>query len=231
MNTPLSFPIKIAIVDDHPLVRQALSKLFCEHGKYQVHILAGSGEEFIKAVTNNNPPDIVLLDLKMSGIDGFETLSFIRKKLKNTKVIILSLYDDASTLLRILKLGANAYLSKDAEPEEIILAVEQTIAQGEYFPFSKRDMLRNMDKSDIYRKISSISPREFDFLKYTCTGMPYKDVAAKMHVSRYTLDGYRTSLYKKLDVSSRAELIFFALRHKLVKVEDVDQQSDDFYDK
>lgn len=219
MNTTLCCHIKIAIVDDHPLMRIALADILCKYEKYQVQIVAKNGKEFIAMINNTNIPDIVLLDLSMPEMDGFEILSFIRKKYKNIKVVVLSIYNDRITLSRIINLGANAYISKNAEPEDIVRTIEQIITQGEYFPFSKNDILHDTNSSDIHKTISSITPKEIVFLKYACTGMPYKEIAAKMHVGRYTVDDYRNSLYEKLNIKSRAELMLFAIKHKLTDVE------------
>ncbi|MBX3254196.1 MAG: response regulator transcription factor [Chitinophagaceae bacterium] len=219
MNLSLNTPTTIAIADDHPLMRMALYELISKSANYFVNIIAGSGEELIEAISKTTAPDIVVLDLKMAGMDGFETLAVIRKKFKNTKVLIFTISNDHSTLLRIVEMGANGYISKNAEPAEILIALDRISEQEQYFSDAVNERLSALNKSDIHKIISSITPKEFTFLKYACTGMSYKEIAAKMYVGRFTVDDYRNSLYQKLNIESRAELVLFALKHKLVEVE------------
>ncbi|MCC6286663.1 MAG: response regulator transcription factor [Chitinophagaceae bacterium] len=219
MHHSLSPPVSIAIADDHPLMRMALAELIGKFEKYRVSIIAHNGNALIEEINKTIVPDIVVLDLNMPDMDGFETLTLIRKKFKKTRVLILTINTDYPTLLRVVTMGANGYVSKNAEPEEILTALDQVIVHGQYFPDFMSERLSAMNKSEIHKIISSITPKEFTFLKYACTGMSYKDISAKMHVGRFTVDDYRNSLYQKLKIDNRAELILFALKHKLVEVE------------
>ncbi|MFT3948787.1 MAG: response regulator transcription factor [Agriterribacter sp.] len=219
MTTLSNLPITVAIAEDHPLMRRAIFELIKNTGNYHVNIVAQSGEELIDAMQQTSSTDIVILDINMPGMDGFETLSFIQKKFKKTKVIFLTIYNDITTILRIVTMGGSGYISKNAEPEDILDTISKVLKNGKYFPDLINDRLNEMNKSDIHKRISSITQKEFTFLKYACTGMPYKEIAAKMHVGRFTVDDYRNSLYEKLNIESRAELVLFTLKHKLVNIE------------
>jgi DNA-binding NarL/FixJ family response regulator len=184
-----------------------------------VYITAKNGRELIEAISKTTLPEIILLDISMPEMDGFETLEIIKKRFKNIKIIMLTIHNEYTAIFRAVSSGANGYISKNAELSEIITAIDQIAETGEYYPDIISDQLNDMSNYDLHRIIKTIKPKEFIFLKYACTGMSYKEIAAKMHVGRFTIDDYRNALYEKLKVDSRIGLMLFALKYKLVDTE------------
>lgn len=218
MPTTLRKHVSVAIAEDHPLMRNALTALINNTSDYRIDIIAKDGEDLLKQLEINLLPDIILLDIYMPVINGFEAMPIIQKKYKKIKVVVISAFNDHVSIIRMIKLGAKGYLSKNAEPEDIVLTLHNVYHHGEYLPdLSKHDMLSN--EKEMHERILTITQKEFTFLKYACTGLAYKEIAEKMHVGRFTVDDYRNSLYKKFDINSRMGLVLFALKYKLVDVE------------
>lgn len=211
-------PVSIAIADDHALMRSALANLV-KQNNYEVVFLAGNGQELLKHIDSNGLPDIILLDINMPVMDGFQTMTIIKKKYKNAKVIALSMYNDYTSIFRMSSLGINAYMFKTFEAHDILSTLDMVSKQGQWFPEQVNTKLMLAAKDDIYQKIASLKERELTFLKLACTGISYKDIASNMCVSRFTIDDYRSSLYNKFDLNNRMELVLFALKYKLVEME------------
>lgn len=219
MIAPPDNPITVAIADDHALMRNALATLVKRNKKYQVTMLAGNGHELLHQIDINGLPDIILLDIKMPVLDGFETMSILKRKYVNVKVIALSMHDDYTSIFRMYSLGINGYLSKTSEADDILSTLDMVCQNGKWFSDQVNTKLTESTKDDVYHKIATLKERELSFLKLACTGMSYKEIASTMHVSRFTIDDYRSSLYNKFDLNNRMELLFFALKHKLVEIE------------
>lgn len=219
MNEHLRKPITVAIADDHTLIRNALANLIKKKNNYTVIFQARNGQELLEHIDIYGLPGIILLDINMPVMDGFQTLAILRKKYKSAKVIALTAYNDHSSVFRMSAPGINAYLYKTFEPEEILSTLDIVYNTGQYFPEQVNNQIAEASKIHTYRKIASLKQKELLFLKYACTGMSYKDIASKMFVSRFTIDDYRNGLFQKFELSSRAELVMFALKHKIVEVE------------
>jgi DNA-binding NarL/FixJ family response regulator len=219
MIAPSDNPISVAIADDHALMRNALANLVKRKNNYEVIFLAENGQELLNHIASNGLPDIILLDINMPVMDGFETMAILKRKYRNAKVVALSTYNDYSSIFRMYSLGINAYLFKTFEADDILLALDMVCQNGQWFPDQVNSKLMHAAKDDVYHKIALMKERELTFLKLACTGISYKDIASNMHVSRFTIDDYRSSLYNKFDLSNRMELVLFALKYKLVEIE------------
>ncbi len=212
---------RIALVDDHSLLRNGLASLMTSFGGYTVMFEADNGKEFIDQVARHGAPDIVLLDITMPEMNGYETAAWIQEKLPAVKVLVLSMMDNDTAIIGMLKAGARGFVLKDSKPAVFKQALDDIRDKG----FFMNDLVSNKmltyvrgeenTQADI---LSELTKREISFLKLACTEMTYKQIADKMELSPRTVEGYRDELFKKLEVQSRVGLVLFAIKHGLHKL-------------
>lgn len=208
---------KVIIVDDHMLFSKALEEMVNNYEGYEVVFCAENGRDFIEKIAAYAQDEIiVLLDLNMPVMDGFETLKWIRSNPNKFKVLVLSMSDEEESILRAIKSGANGYLTKSMNPSDLKLALEQLVTKG----FYHNEILNAALLSNIQIKSSNewgeLKPQEIRFLKLVCTELTYREIANEMCLSPKTIDGYRHALFAKLGVKSRVGLVLFAMQHKLI---------------
>lgn len=215
--------VTIALADDHVLLRNGLANLLKEEG-HNVLFEASNGVEFISRIQQcAAPPDIVLMDINMPQKDGYETTQWLKEQHPLVKVLALSMYDDEDAIIRMLRSGAKGFLLKDCEPPELRAAINAVIDNGFYHSdLVTGKLIHSLNKEDDaangWHILKQLSEREITFLKLAATELTYKEIAMQMHVSPRTVDGYRESLFDKLNVKSRVGLVLFAIRHGLVQV-------------
>lgn len=210
--------INIGIVDDHQLFLKSLSILIESFPTFDIVVDALNGESLItKLASAKVLPDIILLDVNMPVMDGAKTASVISVKYPLIKLVALSMKDDDTSVINMIKAGCCAYLLKDIHPDELEKALNEVYSKGYY----------NADISNInYRRLimktkeESIvfTERERTFLKLACSDLTYKQISAEMHLSERTIDGYREALFEKLNVQSRVGMVLEALRRNLVSL-------------
>lgn len=213
----------VVLVDDHGVVRNALAAVINSYPGYKVIFEAKHGQEFIHKLKPLEPPDIVILDIKMPIMNGFETAEWITRNLPDTKVLALSVMDTEDAIIMMLKSGAKGYILKDSEPEEFKDALNGLRDHGIYMNGLVTNKLFHFVTSGLKKngKIPhalDLTEREILFLKLVCTENTYKEIAAEMGVSPRTVDGYRDTLFEKIGVSSRTGLVIFAIKSGIVKV-------------
>ncbi len=216
--------ISLALVDDHTLLRAALTAHIETLGGYRVTLQASNGKQFMERIDPNNPPAIVLLDIVMPEINGFDTALFISQNYPGVFIIALSMLYDENAIIRMLRNGARGFLVKDAELTELEKALAEVKEKGIYI---NRHLYKNLlptihdhpsEDAPDYHKVALLSQREKEFLRWLCTDMAYKEIAAAMFVSPRTIDGYRDALLDKLKVSSKIGLVTFAIRNRIVEL-------------
>ena len=213
----------VALVDDHELLRSGLAAIINSFGEFEVVLEAGNGLEFIKKVKAITPPDIVLLDITMPEMDGYETAAWIRKHLPTVKVLVLSMLSNDLAIIRMLRNGVKGYIIKDSKPHVFKEAME-SIQKNEFFVNELvRDKLINYvsneeDDGKQTALLLSISEQEAHFLQLVCADKSYKEIADEMIVSVRTIDNYRDNLFKKLETKSRVGLVLFAIRQGIANI-------------
>lgn len=211
---------QVAIADDHTLMRNALARLVASFSQFAVVFEAGNGKELIEKVQTQEIPDIVLLDINMPEMDGFETAKWLTKNYPQVKILSLSMQSDELSIIRMLRLGAKGYLMKNVEPEELNMALESVIKKDFYLS----DTISGKIISGLHQSLDQapetikITDKEKDFLRLVCTELSYKEISEKMFLSPRTIEDYRNSLYEKLNVRTRMGLAMYAIKNKIVEV-------------
>lgn len=210
--------IPIAIVDDHTLMSKALENMIMENSQYSVIMNHPNGEDFIAAIEKASElPAVVLMDINMPYKNGIETTEWLTEHRPDIKVIALTMEDDEKVLIKMLKAGAKGYLLKDMQPSILFQAIDTVFEKGSFYTDFVAQKLLKVKTEDIKTAslLSELKEREKEFIKWACSELTYKQIADKMFLSPKTIDGYRDSVFTKLEIKNRVGLVLFALKHDL----------------
>jgi DNA-binding NarL/FixJ family response regulator len=215
---------KIAIVDDHILFRRGLSIIINSFSEYKIISEAGNGREFVNNINPNNLPGIVLLDITMPEMNGYETARWLFTHYPGIKVLALSMLNEERAIIKMLKNGAKGYILKDSEPQELRTALDSLVAKGIYLnELMCSNIIHCMNNQfeedqETFKRKAELTERESEFLKRICSDMSYKQIADTMFLSPRTIDGYRDALFQKLNVQTRIGLVLYAIRNDIVSI-------------
>jgi DNA-binding NarL/FixJ family response regulator len=208
--------IRILIADDHSVVRQGLQQIVSEHPNMVVAAEAASGEEALELVRSNEF-DVAILDIAMPGRGGLDILRDLRAARPDMKVIVLSMYSEEQYAVRILRDGASAYLTKTSAPDELVLAIETVAAGRRYITPSIADRLAGYIEDSTTRPAHELlSDREMQVLVLIGSGKTVREIAEELTLSVKTVSTYRSRLLEKMALASNADLIRYAIHHRLV---------------
>jgi DNA-binding NarL/FixJ family response regulator len=206
--------INLAIADDHTLIRKAIANLL-DDGLFSVIVQAENGIDLIEKIKDKRI-DILLLDISMPLMNGFETAHWIRQNRPEIKVLALSMFADEASVIRMIKMGAKGYILKDAEPHVLRNAIFQMYEQGIYYSELITDkMINTMGADSVALTTANITDREEEFLKHLCSELTLKEIAERMSVSPRTVDGYRDQLFQKLNLQTRTGLVLYAIKNRI----------------
>ncbi|AUC74310.1 response regulator transcription factor [Olleya sp. Bg11-27] len=206
----------IVIIDDHILIANALSSIISNFSQFEVLYVCENGQDFQdKLQKKNTVPDLVLLDISMPIMDGFDTAKWIKATHPDILIMALSMQDDDDSLIKMIKNGAKGYMLKNVHPTELEKALNTIVDKGHYFPeWAASKLFTSISEDTIDAKLKiKISDRETEFLKYTITEMTYKQISEKMYCSPRTVENYRDSLFEKLELKTRVGLAVYALKN------------------
>lgn len=213
----------VALVDDHVLLRNGLAGLLTNLG-YDVLFECNNGKDLVEKLKTQQEPQLILMDINMPEMDGYAATAWLRDHHPLIAVLALSMYDDEQAIIRMLHNGAKGYVMKDADPRELKAAIRDVLNKGvHYSELVTGRLLHSIyqveepQKQEV-RQSLQLNEREIEFLKLASTELTYKEIAEKMHLSPRTIDGYRDSLFEKLNTKNRVGLVLYAIRSGLVQV-------------
>ena len=214
--------IEIIVVDDHTLYRSGLVKLIQTLGnEFLVVKEFSNGKEIVDylELQINKKPDVIIMDVEMPILNGFEAVEILTQKHPETRILTVTMMDNERTLLRMLKCGARGFLSKDVEPKELKDALLSIVSNGYYYTdVMTGKLIASLKDNRKQKKENSLSDREKEFIQLSISELTYKEIASKMCLSPKTIDGYRASLFEKLDVKSRVGLVVYSIKYGLVSL-------------
>ncbi len=207
--------IKILVVDDHKLFRDGVMALLSRNEDFEVLDGVSNGKELMARLAAGMIPDIVLLDITMPEMDGFEVLEVAKRKFSDIRFIAISMHDEGQYIIKSIRSGAYGYLLKNADEEELTKAIYEVYSGKKYFnQHVSSIMISNMVvEGPEPRKLSE---RELEVLRLVSQGKTTKEIAEELIVSTRTIETHRVNMMKKLDVQNSAELIRKALVLKLI---------------
>ncbi len=210
----------VAIADDHSLLRNALAKLINTFEGYSIIFEADNGKDLRNKIVQQTIPDIALLDVNMPEMDGFETTQWLHANYPQIKVLALSMLSDERTIIRMFRLGAKGYLLKNTNATELREALDSLMDKNVYLSeYVSNKLVSGLNHdADANEKAVVLNEKEREFLRWTCSELSYKDIAAKMFLSPRTIDDYRQSLFTKLKVHSRVGLVIYAIKNMIVEI-------------
>ena len=210
----------IALVDDHLILRSSLTHLIESFGDCKVVMDATNGIDFFKKLENKPSPDIVILDLNMPEMDGYETALKLKEERPEIHILMLTMYDSEATLIRLLQAGVKGFLKKDIPPSELKFAINAVMQFGFYYSHNTTGKLMNLFRHDTDAAIQKniLSEQEVSFLKLVASDLTYKEIAESLAMNPRTVDNLRDHLFDKLEVKSRVGLAIYALKKGLIGI-------------
>lgn len=211
---------KIFLCDDHQLILDGLKNILEEHKDFVFAGESNDGSQAVKML-ENIVPDLVLMDIDMPVMNGLEATQQIRKKFPSVKIMILTMHDEPSLVRKIMDIGANGYMLKNADQNELVAAMKDVLEGNLHFPEEilkgkkpEKEESFSLRPSDSVL-VSQLTEREIEILKLIADGLSNKEIGDQLFISHRTVDTHRTNLMKKLDVHNIAGLIRFAIRNHL----------------
>lgn len=208
-------PIRIMLVDDHAVVRAGFRRLLEQEPGIRVVAETDSGERAYLLYVEH-APDVMVLDLSMPGVSGFEIIRRIVERESDARILVFSMHEDASLAVRAIQLGARGYVTKSNAPEVLATAVVE-VAAGKVF--LSDDVARSIAILKVTgddNPVTALSAREFEIFRLLVTGRPAAEIARILNLSAKTVANYHTLIKQKLHTPSDVELVLLALRHNLL---------------
>ncbi|HEY3997262.1 MAG TPA: response regulator transcription factor [Candidatus Xenobia bacterium] len=216
--------IRILVVDDHTLVREGFARMLDLSPDLEVVGQAPSAKDALELVTRLNP-DIVLMDINLPGMNGIEATRIIKTEHPDVEVIILSMYDEEQYVLESVKAGATGYVLKDISPDDLLRAVKTVHHGGSMIqPSLARKVLREF--ANLAREapvpgraalLRELSEREMEVLHFVADGKSNREIAEAMTISEKTVKAHLRTIFRKLEVTDRAQAVAYAMRKGLVE--------------
>jgi two-component system response regulator NreC len=210
-----SSPLKVVLVEDHHIMRRGLGSLLTTEKDVQIVGEAASGEEVLAWLPSSDPPDLIIMDISLPGIDGIETTRRIRSFNPQVKILVLSMYNNPTFVHQAMQAGADGYILKQSMVEELNIALD-LIVQGKQFisPMIKA----NLDPTTEFQSglIESMTNRQIEVFERLASGMSVKDIAEDLVVSIYTVYTHINTIKRKLGIEKTADLIRYAIENPLV---------------
>jgi DNA-binding NarL/FixJ family response regulator len=212
--------IKIMLADDHAIMRSGLKDLLNRASDFHLAYEASNGTQLLQTLqqkmNSGEMPDVLLTDLSMPGVSGIDLIARIREICSALPVLVLTMFDDALMAARIIKAGADGYLTKDSSPEELISAIRKVAAGGKSIDpkLAEKILFQRADSEAPHNKLSA---RELDVLRWILKGKSVNNIAEHLSISNKTVSTHKTTMLRKMGMTSTPELVRYAMEHGLFK--------------
>jgi DNA-binding NarL/FixJ family response regulator len=209
--------IHVALVDDHKLFRKGMIALLNDSEGMQVLFEAGNGIELLQKLSEGQQPQVILMDVTMPEMDGIAALQRIRQDHPAIKVLMLTMNQDDAMILHLMELGANGYLLKETDPDEVEVAIRSVVEAGFYFnELVSRTLLSKIVQGDKFKPVFSgmiqLTDREMEVLDLVCRGLTNPEIGEKLFISARTVEGHRKNTMEKMGVRNTAGMIVYAIK-------------------
>jgi two-component system invasion response regulator UvrY len=208
--------IRVFITDDHQIVRDGLKRIVEDTQDMMVCGDAASGEELLSRAETEDW-DVLVLDISLPGVNGLEVMQRLSAIKPETKVVVFTMYDEASHALRVLRAGAKGFLSKARPPAEVLDAIRKVYSGGRYIPSSLAEYLVERDVDLKKEPHQTMSDREYEIFILLVKGKNPKEISEQLSVSYSTVTTYVHRIKQKLSVKSMGEIVQYAFRHRLAE--------------
>jgi two-component system invasion response regulator UvrY len=209
--------MRILLTDDHAVVRHGLKQILADEFKRATFGEARNAQEALDLVWKENW-DVVVLDITMPGRSGLEVLREIRKTRPKLPVLVLSMHPENQFAVRVLKRGASGYMTKESAADELVGAIKKVLTGGRYVSTSLAEKLATYLASDAQKPPQELlSDREFQVLRLIASGKIVSEIAQELSLSVKTISTYRTRILEKMGLRNNAELMHYAMEHRLVE--------------
>jgi two-component system response regulator NreC len=215
--------IRILLTDDHTLFRQGIRTLLSAEPDMEVIAEAGNAADAVSQARQNRP-DVILMDIGMTGMSSFEATRQIRKERPETRVVFLSMYDDEDYLAECVDMGANGYILKECPADQLLTAIREVHRGGSYL--SPRLLTRlvadfrahGRDGTPRQPRFDTLTKREREILKMLAEGRSVKEIATDFELSVKTVEAHKFNLMRKLDIHNKAQLVQYAIQKKIIRL-------------
>jgi DNA-binding NarL/FixJ family response regulator len=209
--------IKIAIADDEILIRKGIKAILEQEDNFEVVFEASNGNELIDYLNSENElPEIILMDIRMPLLNGLETTKLINKNLPNIKIVALSSYNSPTFIYNMLDVGAVCYISKSASQEKMISSINTVVQNGFYFENIILDYINTgLEKSKSLFDNDFLTERETEVLKLICEQKSATEIGNILNISSRTVDGHRNNLLLKTESKNVIGLVLFAIQNNI----------------
>ena len=213
--------IRVAIVDDHALIREGIKKLLELEDHFEIVALASDGFEALDAIKRHKP-DVVLLDINMPNMNGIDCLKKIKEQYSETKVIILTIHEDADYLIETVNIGAEGYILKDADVSSLMKAI-QNVVNGEVYihPTLSGILIKEYKRKEKHIEDvigNNLTKREFEVIRLISKGHNNKEIATELFISEKTVKNHVSNIFKKIKVTDRTQAALYAIKHNITKI-------------
>ena len=214
--------IRVLLTDDHTLFRNGIRTLLSREADIEVVGEAENGSQSVEKVAALNA-DVVLLDIGMSGLSSFEAARQIKKIRPRTKIIFPPMYDDEDYLVECMEVGGHGYVLKDSPAPQLLAAIRDVHRGGSYLSPKMLSQLvddfrSHIETTHLQPRSATLTPREKEILKFLAEGQSVKEIATHLNLSVKTVEAHKFNLMRKLDIHNKAQLVHYAVRHKIIRI-------------
>lgn len=218
--------INVAIVDDDSLIVNLLQSFFNIQESLEVILTSNGGKEFLDLLKDMKTlPDVLLLDMKMQGMDGIEVSQYLKTHYPSIKIIVISSHYQLSFLGFMLKTGVVAFLPKGVSPNELVQIITVVQEKGLYFMEDQMEVIREhlaiKSPKQILEQGNELSNREIDVLQLLCKQKTAKEIGDLLFITQRTVEGHKNNLFVKTGAKNIAGLIIYSIQHNIIKIEDL----------